>query len=216
MPETIKKFGLLRGLSEIYIDEITDTAEAYTPAGKTQQLIPAGELKITKSVDKTSVYYDNAMFAEVAKENPSEMEIVGAAIRAAFNAWLEGKKVDETTGAILDDGAVHEKYFAISGKKDYTDGTSEYFWFLKCSYGGAEESTKTEDDSTDAAGMTLPFTCYKTQHKFNALNSGAKVVRIDTATTKLKADAKWTAQVVTPDNIGEFVEKATTSGTTTE
>jgi phi13 family phage major tail protein len=203
-----KKFGLLRGLSEIYIDEITDTPEAYTPAGKPEQLIPAGELKITKSVDKTQVYYDNAMFAEIAKEAPSELEIIGAAIRAAFNAWLEGKHIDSTTGAIIDDGDAHEKYFAISGKKDYTDGTSEYFWFLKCTYGGAEEATKTVDDSTDAAGMTLPFTAYKTQFKFNT-GVGAKVVRIDTANTKIKADASWVEQVVTPDNIGEVAEKVT-------
>lgn len=205
---TEKKFGLLRGLSEIYIDAIEDTTEAYTPAGKPEQLIPAGELKVTKSVDKTAIYYDNAMFAEIAKEAPSEMEIVGAAVRAAFNAWLEGKDIDSTTGAIIDDGDAHTKYFAISGKKDYTDGTSEYFWFLKCTYGGAEEATKTEDDSTDAAGMTLPFTAYKTQFKFGN-GKGAKVVRIDTAATKLKADAKWTEQVVTPDNIGEVTEKAT-------
>lgn len=206
-----KKFGLLRGLSEIYIDEITDTAEAYTPAGKPEQLIPAGELKITKSIDKTSVYYDNAMFAEVRKENPSELEIVGAAIRAAFNAWLEGKTVDSTTGGIIDDGDPHEKYFAISGKKDYTDGTSEYFWFLKCSYGGAEESTKTEDNSTDAAGMKLPFTAYKTIHKFTETGKGCKVVRIDTATTKLAASKTWTEQVVTPDNLGTITEKVTAS-----
>ena len=205
-----KKFGLLRGLSKIFICEINDSPEAYTPAGAPQQLIPAGELKITKSVDKTQVYYDNAMFAEIAKEAPSEMEIIGAAIRAAFNAWLEGKHVDSTTGAIIDDGDAHEKYFAISGKKDYTDGTSEYFWFLKCTYGGAEEATKTQDDSTDAAGMTLPFTAYKTQHKFTVNNKGAKVVRIDTANTKLKPDATWTAQVITPDNDGEFTEKVAT------
>jgi phi13 family phage major tail protein len=203
-----KQFGLLRGLSEIYIDAITDSPEGYTPAGKPEQLIPAGELKITKTVDKTQVYYDNAMYAEIAKEAPSEMEIIGAAIRAAFLAWLDGKNVDTETGAIIDDGDAHVKYFAISGKKDYTDGTSEYFWFLKCTYGGAEEATKTEDDSTDAAGMTLPFTAYKTQFKFGNGN-GAKVVRIDTANSKIKADASWTAQVITPDNISEYVEKVT-------
>lgn len=203
-----KKFGLLRGLSEIYIDEISDSAEAYTPTGKPEQLIPAGELKIKKSVDKTQVYFDNALYAEVRKENASEMEIVGAAIRAMFNAWLEGKSIDTTTGAIIDDGEAHEKYFAISGKKDYTDGTSEYFWFLKCSYGGAEESTKTKNDSTDASGMTLPFTAYKTQFKFTNGNKAAKVVRIDTSTTKIKADASWTKQVVTPDNLSEVTEKA--------
>lgn len=204
-----KKFGLLRGLSEIYIDEISDSAEDYTPAGKPEQLIPAGELKIKKSVDKTQVYFDNALYAEVRKENASEMELVGAAIRAMFNAWLEGKSIDTTTGAIMDDGEAHEKYFAISGKKDYTDGTSEYFWFLKCSYGGAEESTKTKNNSTDSSGMTLPFTAYKTQFKFTNGNKAAKVVRIDTSTTKIKADASWTKQVVTPDNLSEVIEKAT-------
>ena len=204
-----KKFGLLRGLSEIYIDEISDSAEAYTPAGKPEQLIPAGELKIKKSVDKTQVYFDNALYAEVRKENASEMELVGAAIRAMFNAWLEGKSIDTTTGAIMDDGEAHEKYFAISGKKDYTDGTSEYFWFLKCSYGGAEESTKTKNNSTDSSGMTLPFKAYKTQFKFTNGNKAAKVVRIDTSTTKIKADASWTKQVVTPDNLSEVIEKAT-------
>ena len=204
-----KKFGLLRGLSEIYIDEISDSAEAYTPAGKPEQLIPAGELKIKKSVDKTQVYFDNALYAEVRKENASEMELVGAAIRAMFNDWLEGKSIDTTTGAIMDDGEAHEKYFAISGKKDYTDGTSEYFWFLKCSYGGAEESTKTKNNSTDSSGMTLPFTAYKTQFKFTNGNKAAKVVRIDTSTTKIKADASWTKQVVTPDNLSEVIEKAT-------
>lgn len=206
---TEKKFGLLRGLSEIFIDAVTDSPEGYIPAGKPEQLIPAGELKITKTVDKTQIYYDNDMYAEIAKEAPSEMEIIGAAIRAAFNAWLEGKDIDATTGAIMDDGEAHGKYFAISGKKDYTDGTSEYFWFLKCTYGGAEEATKTTDDSTDAAGMTLPFTCYKTQYKFTNGGKGIKVMRIDTANTQLKADAVWTAQVITPDNITEFTEKVT-------
>lgn len=207
-----KKFGMLKGLSEIYIDEITDTAEAYTPAGKPEQLLPAGEMTVSKSIEKTQKYFDNAMYYEVGKEAPSEMSLVGAAVRAAFMAWLEGKSVDSTTGAILDDGEWHNKYFAISGKKDYTDGTSEYFWFLKCSFGGAEEAAKTKDDTTDADGMTLPFTAYPTIFKF-AENGGksAKVVRIDTADTVLKSDQSWTDQVVTPANIGTICEKVTLS-----
>lgn len=202
-----KKFGLLRGLSDIFICEITDTEEAYTPVGTPQKLIPAGELTIGKSVEKAQHYFDNNVWAETGKESPSELSIVGAAVRAAFLAWIEGKTVDTTTGAIVDDGDWHSKFYAISGKRDYTDGTSEYFWFNKCSFNGAEETGKTADDSTDAAGMTLPFTAYKTIHKFNG--KGSKVVRIDTATTKLKDKASWTAQVVTPDNLAEFCEKVT-------
>lgn len=214
MSETVKKFGLLRGLSEIFIDEITDSPTEYKPAGKPQQLVPAGEIKITKTVDKTQIYFDNEMWEEIAKENPTEMEIIGAAIRAAYNAWLEGKDIDTTTGAIMDDGEAHVKYFAISGKKDYTDGTSEYFWFLKCTYGSAEETTKTKDDSTDAAGMTLPFTAYKTQYKFKNGGKGRKVMRIDGITTKLKADTSWTTQVVTPDNLTEVCEKVAAEAAT--
>ena len=206
-----KKFGLLRGLSDIFICEITDTEEAYTPVGTPEKLIPAGELTVGKSVDKAQTYFDNNLFAEVGKESPSDLSIVGAAVRSAFLAWIEGKTVDAATGAVLDDGDWHSKYFAISGKKDYTDGTSEYFWFNKCSYNGAEETGKTEDDTTDSAGMTLPFTAYKTKHKFTN-GKGSKVVRIDTATSKLIDKAVWTAQVVTPDNLSAVCEKIPAAG----
>lgn len=203
-----KKFGLLKGLSDIYICEIEDTAEAYTEKGTPEQLIPAGEMTVSKSIDKTPFYFDNSMWDQVGMEAPSEISLIGAAVRAAFLAKIEGKETDAETGAILDDGDWHNKYFAISGTKNYTDGTSEYFWFLKCSFGGAEEATKTKDASTDANGSTLPFTAYSTVHKFKD-DKHLKVVRVDTATTKLKADASWTAQVVTPDKLSTVCEKVT-------
>ena len=205
MAETVKKFGMLRGLSDIYICEITDTEEAYTPVGKPEKLIPAGELTISKTVEKAQTYFDNNLFDEVANEKATEISIVGAAVRAAFLAWLESKTVDSVTGAVLDSGDYKNKYYAISGKRDYTDGTSEYFWFNKVSFGGAEETGKTADDTTDSAGMTLPFTAYKTIHKFNGETS--KVVKIDTATTELIEKASWTAQVVTPENLATVCKK---------
>ena len=203
-----KKFGLLKGLSDIYICEVNDTAEKYEMVGEPEQLIPAGEMTISKSIEKTPFYYDNAMWEEVGMEAPSELNLIGAAVRSAFIAMLEGKDVDSATGAILDDGDWHKKTFAISGKKDYTDGTSEYFWFLKATFGGAEEATKTKDNTTDANGSTLPFTAHSTVHKFTD-GKHRKVIRIDTADTKLKADASWIEQVVTPDNIGTLCEKVT-------
>lgn len=201
------KFGLLRGLSDIFICEIEDTEEAYTPKGTPQKLIPAGELTMSKSIEKAQTYFDNALYQEVGKETPTELSIVGAAVRAAFLAWIEGKRVDDTTGAVLDSGDWKSKFFAICGKRGFNDGTSEYFWFHKCSFNGAEETGKTADDTTDAAGMTLPFTAYKTTHKFTKSGEASKLLRIDSATTKLKADTEWFAQVITPDNLAEFVEK---------
>lgn len=203
-----KKFGMLKGLSDIYICEVEDTADAYTMVGTPEQLIPAGEMTIGKSIDKAQYYYDNSMWEEVGMEAPSEISLIGAAVRSAFLAWIEGKDVDSATGAILDDGDWHNKTFAISGKKDYTDGTSEYFWFLKATFGGAEEATKTKDNTTDANGSTLPFTAHSTVHKFED-GKHRKVIRIDTADTKLKAENTWIEQVVTPDNIGTICEKVT-------
>ncbi len=203
-----KKFGLLKGLSDIYICEVADDVDAYAEVGTPEQLIPAGEMTIGKSIEKTQFYYDNSMWEEVGMEAPSEMSLIGAAVRPAFLAWIEGKDVDETTGAILDDGDWHRKFYAISGTKNYTDGTSEHFWFLKCSFGGAEEAAKTKDASTDASGSTLPFTAYSTIHKFKD-GKHRKVVRIDTATTEITADQSWTAQVVTPDNLTTVCKKIT-------
>lgn len=203
-----KKFGLLKGLSDIYICEVSDTVEAYAEVGTPEQLIPAGEMTVGKSIEKTQFYFDNSMYDEVGQEAPSEMNLIGAAVRPAFLAWIEGKDVDPTTGAILDDGDWHNKFYAISGTKNYTDGTSEHFWFLKTSFGGAEEAAKTKDNTTDANGATLPFTAYPTVHKFND-GKHRKVVRIDTANTKIKTEQSWTAQVVTPDNLSTVCEKIT-------
>lgn len=203
-----KKFGMLKGLSDIYIVEVEDTEAEYKEIGTPEQLIPAGEMTASKSVEKTQFYFDNSMWDEVGMEAPTEMSLIGAAVRSAFLAKIEGKDIDEATGAILDDGDWHKKFYAISGKKDYTDGTSEYFWFLKASFGGAEEAAKTRDNSTDANGSTLPFTAYSTLHKFTD-GKHRKVVRIDTANTKLTDGSSWTAQVVTPDNLSTICSKVT-------
>ena len=208
MSETAKKFGLLKGLSDIFICEINDSAGEYKEVGTPEQLIPAGEMTVSKSIEKAQFYYDNSMWDEVGQEAPSEMSLIGAAVRPAFLAWIEGKDVDTATGAILDDGDWHRKFYAISGTKNYTDGTSEHFWFLKCSFGGAEEAAKTKDNTTDASGSTLPFTAYSTVHKFTD-GKHRKVVRIDTATTKVTDEQSWTAQVVTPDNLSTVCEKVT-------
>jgi len=111
---TTKKFGLLRGLSDIFICEIKDSEEAYEPVGTPEKLIPAGELTISKTVDKAQTYFDNNLFEEVGREAPSELSIVGAAVRAAFLAWVEGKTVDKTTGAVIDDGDYHSKFMQLA------------------------------------------------------------------------------------------------------
>lgn len=209
-------FTLKRGLKNIYCAEImTDDNESGSGHGYTTgtpfHLIPAGEMSRTVDNEKVDTWYDNTVFYTVGKEGATEVSITGAAIRPELLAKLSNKYVDSTTGAILDTGEFRPKYFALGGETGNVDGTKEMFWFLKGTFAIPEEADKTEDDSTDTNGMTLTFSAVKTQHLFEVGNDDKpmKKVVIDTQTTKLKESQDWTAQVVTPANIGTICEKVT-------
>ena len=202
-------FTMKRGLDELVVAEITaDTAEAFT-TGEPFKLIPAGEMSVTVDKDAANYWFDNGVFAIVGREGGSEITISGAGMRPADIAKLTGKAVDAETGAVLDDGAYTEKYWAFGGRKKNIDGTYEYFWFAKGSFAIPDDAAKTEGEDTDATGTELTYTAIQTIHKFAKTGAVCKRVIIDTETTEIKDEADWFAQVVTPDNIGEVCAKKT-------
>lgn len=205
-------FTLKRGLSNVFVAEVTkddnETSGGYT-VGTPYHLIPAGEMSRTVSTDKTSIFFDNAVFYESGTESATEITITGAAMRPADVAKLVGKHVDTTTGAVLDTGEYTEKYWALGGETDNTDGTKEYFWFLKGTFSQPDQNDKTKDDSTDTNGTELTFSAIQTKHLFDVdgKKKPMKRVVIDTETTTLKDEQSWTAQVVTPENLSTVVQK---------
>ena len=205
-------FTLKRGLSNVFVAEVTkdDNEEngGYT-TGTPYHLIPAGEMTRTVENDKTNVYYDNVVFYQSGMEGATEVTINGAALRPADVAKLLKKHVDETTGAVLDTGEYAEKYYALGGETENTDGTKEYFWFMKGTFAAPEQNDKTKDDSTDTNGMELVYSAIQTKHLFtvNGEKKPMKRVVIDTETSVLKDDQEWTAQVVTPENLSTIVQK---------
>ena len=204
-------FTLKRGLSNVFCAEVTeDTAEKFE-TGTPFHLIPAGEMTRTVENEKTMQYFDNVVFYTSGAEGATEVSITGAALRPADVAKLLGKVVDAATGAVLDTGEFKEKYWAVGGETENTDGTKEYFWFLKGTFAAPEQADKTKDDSTDTNGMTLTFSAVQTQHLFTVgeEKKPMKRVVIDTETTKLVADQDWTKQVVTPDNLATVCQKVT-------
>lgn len=206
MPETANKFVLTRGLSDIYVAEVLNDdneLEGGYKTGTPFKLIPAGEMTISPDSEVAQVYYDNGVFASVGREGASEITISGAGLRPAARAVLNGKDVDEATGAVFDSGDFTEKYYAFGGKKKNLDGTFEYFWFTKGTFSVPEESAKTEDDSTDTNGTELTYSAIQTQHVFTKTNKKCKrVVMDDSASGTTKVDfTKWFTNVVTPDNI---------------
>lgn len=206
-------FTLKRGLSNVFVAEVIkdEAGEGGYTTGTPFHLIPAGEMSRTVESEKTPVYFDNSVFYQSGSESATEISITGAALRPADVANLLGKFVDPATGAVLDTGEYSEKYFALGGETENTDGTKEYFWFLKGNFAAPEQTDKTKDDTTDTNGMTLVFTAIQTTHFF-AVGGNEKPMKrvvIDTETTKLKAEQEWTAQVVTPDNLSTIAEKVT-------
>ena len=212
-----EQFVLKRGLKNIFAAEVTkddnEGAGGYV-AGTPFHLIPAGEMTRNAENEKADTYFDNTVFATIGKEGATEVSITGAALRAADLAKLNNKYVDSATGAVLDTGEYKPKYFALGGEADSHDGTKEFFWFLKGTFSIPEQADKTEDDSTDTNGMTLTFSAVKTKHLFNVNGEDKpmKKVVIDTATTELKTEQDWTAQVVTPENLSTIVQKVTPAG----
>lgn len=209
-----KDFVLKRGLKNIFAAEIlTDDneTEGGYKTGEPFYLIPAGEMTRTAESEKVDVYFDDTVFDTVGKEGATEVSITGAALRPQALAKINNKEVDATTGAVLDTGEYNPKYFALGGEAESTDGTVEKFWFMKGVFAIPEQADKTKDDSTDTNGMTLTYSAIQTQHLFAVgdKEKPMKRVVIDTATTKVKEAASWTAQVVTPENLSEVCEKVT-------
>lgn len=215
---------LKRGLKNIFAAEITcddnlpDSSETTHDhgyiAGTPFHLIPAGEMSRTVDSEKLDIYYDDTVFTTVGKEGATEVSITGAALRPDALARINNKHIDSTTGAILDTGEFKPKYFALGGEAENLDGTSEFFWFMKGTFSIPEQNDKTKDDSTDTNGMSLTFSAVQTQHLFSVdgADKPMKRVVIDTSETALKSGKTWTAQVVTPDNLSDIVQKVT-SGT---
>lgn len=205
----MSEFVLKRGLRNVVIAEVTeDTAENYT-VGTPKKLIPAGEMSKTVDSEQTQTWFDNTVFATVGKEGATEITVIGAGLRAAARAYLNGKDIDETTGAVLDSGQLTEKYFALGGETWNTDGTKEFFWFLKGTFAVPDENDKTVDDTTDTNGSELTYSAISTTHVFDATQKVCKRVVIDTDSTALVAGADWTAQVVTPENVATVCQKVT-------
>lgn len=204
-------FTLKRGLSRVFAAKVTaDTVEKYE-AENPFHLIPAGEMTRSVESESTPVYFDNVVFYQSGSEGPTEIGLTGAALRPADVAKLTGKYVDPETGAVLDTGEYSEEYWAVGGETDNTDGTKEYFWFLKGTFAIPEQTDKTKDNTTDTNGMELTYSAVQTQHLFEVggQKKPMKRVVIDTETTELVADADWVAQVVTPENLATVAKKKT-------
>lgn len=199
-------FTLSRGLKNIVYAEVTkDASDGYT-TGEPKPLIPGGNLATSVNNSTADTYFDNALFYRAGQEAETTVTIDGAFLRPAQLAEITGKTVDTATGAIIDDGTYHEKYFAVGAEIGLVDGTKMLVWFLKGTFAMPAENAKTEDASTDVNGMQLVYSAVRTINTFGGDN-GCKRVICDTEVSDMVESKDWFEQVVTPTNLSTIVKK---------
>lgn len=202
-----KKFSLSRGLKDVFIAEIVEDSEnAYTASETVEKLIPAGTITMSADSEKVDTWFDNKVFASVGTESATTVTLEGARLKPAMIAKITGKKVDETTGLVMDSGSYVPKYFAMSARVQMLDGTEALVWFLKGTFSIPEETGRTVDDTTDSDGMTLEFSAVKTQFEFGT-GDGIKRMVMDTTDSQLLNTQDWFKQVVTPANKDTIAQK---------
>lgn len=203
------KFTLTRGLKNLVYAEVTQDDDSGFTTGTVSPLIPSGNLSTSVNSSTNDTYFDNALFYRAGQEADTQITIDGAYLRPAQIAELTGKTVDATTGAVIDDGSYHEKYFAIGAEIGLVDGTKMLVWYLKGTFGYPQETAKTEDASTDVGGMQLVFNAVRTIFTFEGEN-GCKRVICDSQVSDITEGKDWFEQVVTPSNVSTVLTKKTT------
>lgn len=195
-------FSEFQGLDELYIAEVTkddnETGGGYETGEPVK--IPAAEISVSTSRESAAKYYDNAAFFIAQSEGDDEATLTVPQLPISLIGKITGKTVDETTGALLDDGEPRAKYFAIGYRLRFLDGTYRYVWRLKGSIKLGDEAAKTLDGSTDSNNQQLTYTGTKTIHKFEKTGKAAKAVVVDEREEKADVST-WFDAVVTPDTI---------------
>ena len=195
-----EKYEEYQGFDSLCIAEITEDSKENYSVGEVEVLAPAGEISKTTESDLATKYYDNQPYLNIASEGADEVTLTVPVLPLSKQAKITGKLIDEATGALLDDGDPHVKYFALLYRLKFTDGTYRYVVRHKGSFKMGDEAAKSQDSSTDSNNMTLTFTGIKTKHKFVKTNNGSKAIVADEREGKVDVST-WFEEVVTPDTI---------------
>lgn len=189
-----------QGFDSLTIAEIIkDTEEAYE-TGTPEKLAPAGEISKTVATDSKTTYYDNQPYKVINTEGEDEFSLVTPILPIETVGKILGKTVDEATGALLDDGQPITKYFALSYRLLFTDGTYRYVQRHKVSFSLGDESAKSKDSSTDTNNQSFTAKGISTIHKFTKTGKVSKGIIVDEHDKKCDV-SEWFNEVVTPDNI---------------
>ncbi|MCL2053531.1 MAG: hypothetical protein FWG90_03695 [Oscillospiraceae bacterium] len=204
----VQKFLLKTGVQDlVYAPVVKDDKEGFE-TGVPKQLVFVASLSKSKEINVEAIHYDNKEMRKLVSEGDVETSIDSSVLPLHVKAELEGKLIDEDTGAVLDNGVGRAVYFAVGYKAKYYDNEDKeqflYVWHAKGTFDVTEEEYNTEEGTdTEKTGQSFTYHSMRTVHEFDFKGEKhtGKVITADSASGLIDED-KFFAQVMTPENIG--------------
>ena len=193
-----------RGCKNLVFAEVTKDDETGYTTGTVESLAPVGEIAKTVEFSSATHFYDNKGLVIIDAEGIDTVTFTISVPDPATFAKLTGRTYDSAKKMFIESKR-KQKYFAVGYIiGEIGEGEDERFvWRLKGTFNLPDESSKTEDNGTDASNLSLVYTGVFTEHEFeNGQGTGVKgsakanfIRKSDNVTTA----SAYFAQVVTPD-----------------
>jgi phi13 family phage major tail protein len=193
-----------RGCKNLVFAEVTqDDATGYT-TGEVKKLAPVAEIAKTVETSTATHYYDNRGAVIIDSEGNDTVTFTIAVPDDATYAEITGRTYDATKKMFIESQPV-KKYFAVGYVLgEIGEGEDErYVWRLKGQFNQPDESSKTDDNGTDASNLSLVYTGVYTEHEFaNGKGTGKKGTAKSNFIRKsanVATEEEFFEDVVTPD-----------------
>lgn len=195
-----EKYGEFVGVKNLNVAIVTKDDETAYTAETPEYLAPAADVAGEPETDNTRQYYDNVPGINYVTEGVTVLTVTISGIPAEKAAKYTGKKYDETTGRIYDDGDPNPPDTALSFQFNKGKSGYRYYQYLKGVFTGGTEEAASKSNTVDIKTYQLTYTAINTTHQWNIDGENKSLKRIFGDTTDPAFDpAGWFNQVQTPD-----------------
>ena len=195
-----------RGCKKLVFAEVTKDDETGYQTGEVFALAPVAEISKTVETSSATHYYDNKGMVIIDAEGSDTVTFTIAVPTDEIYAKLTGRTYDATKKMFIE-SKPKKKYFAVGYiLGEIGEGEDErYVWRLKGQFTEPDQSSKTEDNGTDASNLSLVYTGIYTEHEFvNGRGTGLKgsaKANFVRKSAEVATEATFFAAVVTPDTV---------------
>lgn len=178
------------GLKNLYYAKNTQDNSSGVAYDTPVKIGGAIQVDIQPTVNKNTLYADDAPFATASSMSEINVSMETADIHPSVVAALGGHTYDSTTGAVTYKADDSPPYVAIMGESEKHDGSVRFFKLLKGKFNETQETLQTRGESPE-------YTTPKLEGSFVAreYDKKWKVIRDVSASSSTSVATTWYASV---------------------